>query len=100
MDLPSVRALFSFERPGKVMEMIPVRRLGNSNLAANTAVQLASSDADFVTGATWKSTAAFSCDEHPNARGDYDTRDAGAAAIDVCKVSCETTCTLKEKSER
>jgi 3-oxoacyl-[acyl-carrier protein] reductase len=35
------------------MDMIPVRRLGNPDFVANIAVQLASPDADFVTGATW-----------------------------------------------
>ena len=53
MDLPSVRALLSPERLAQVMDMIPVRRLGNPDFVANIAVQLASPDADFVTGATW-----------------------------------------------
>lgn len=53
MDLPSVRALLSPERLAQVMDMIPVRRLGNPNFVAKIAVTLASADADFVTGATW-----------------------------------------------
>jgi 3-oxoacyl-[acyl-carrier protein] reductase len=53
MDLPSVRALLSPERLAQVMDMIPVRRLGNPNFVAGIAVTLASAEADFVTGATW-----------------------------------------------
>lgn len=53
MDLPSVRALLSPERLAQVLEMIPVRHLGNPDFVANIAVQLTSPEADFVTGATW-----------------------------------------------
>lgn len=53
MELPSVRAAVPAERLAKIIETIPVKRLGNPRFVANLAVQLASPDADFTTGATW-----------------------------------------------
>jgi len=53
MDLPSVRAAVPPERLEKIIETIPVRRLGNPTFVADLVVKLASPDADFTTGATW-----------------------------------------------
>ncbi len=53
MELPSVRAAVPPERLEKLIEMIPVRRLGNPKFVADLVVSLASPDADFTTGATW-----------------------------------------------
>lgn len=53
MELPSVRAAVPAERLAKIIETIPVKRLGNPKFVASLAVQLASPDADFTTGATW-----------------------------------------------
>jgi len=53
MELPSVRAAVPPERLEKLIEMIPVKRLGNPEFVANLVVQLASVEADFVTGAAW-----------------------------------------------
>lgn len=53
MELPSVRAAVPAERLAAIIETIPVKRLGNPRFVANLAVQLASPDADFTTGATW-----------------------------------------------
>lgn len=53
MELPSVRAAVPAERLTAIIETIPVKRLGNPRFVANLAVQLASPDADFTTGATW-----------------------------------------------
>ena len=41
------------ERLEKLIEMIPVQRLGNPKFVADLVVTLASPDADFTTGATW-----------------------------------------------
>ena len=41
------------ERLEKLIEAIPVRRLGNPKFDADLVVQLASPAADFATGATW-----------------------------------------------
>ncbi|MBL8451786.1 MAG: SDR family oxidoreductase [Zoogloea sp.] len=53
MELPSVRAAVPPERLEKLIEMIPVKRLGNPAFVANLVVQLASAEADFATGAAW-----------------------------------------------
>lgn len=53
MELPSVRAAVPPERLEKLIEMIPVKRLGNPEFVANLVVQLASVEADFATGAAW-----------------------------------------------
>lgn len=53
MELPSVRAAVPPERLEKLIEAIPVRRLGNPKFVADLVVTLASPDADFTTGATW-----------------------------------------------
>lgn len=53
MDLPSVRAAVPPEKLDKLVQMIPVQRLGNPRFVARLVVQLASPDADFATGAAW-----------------------------------------------
>ena len=53
MDLPSVRAAVPPERLEKLMEMIPVRRLGDAGFVADLVVLLASPTAFFTTGAAW-----------------------------------------------
>lgn len=53
MELPSVRAAVPPERLEKLIEMIPVKRLGNPEFVASLVVQLASVEADFATGAAW-----------------------------------------------
>jgi 3-oxoacyl-[acyl-carrier protein] reductase len=53
MELPSVRAAVPPERLEKLIEMIPVKRLGNPEFVASLVVQLASAEADFATGAAW-----------------------------------------------
>ncbi|MBS0513765.1 MAG: SDR family oxidoreductase [Proteobacteria bacterium] len=53
MELPSVRALVPPDRLEKLIEGIPVRRLGNPKFVADLVVMLASPEADFTTGATW-----------------------------------------------
>ncbi|CAN5588213.1 SDR family NAD(P)-dependent oxidoreductase [soil metagenome] len=53
LDLPSVREAVPAERLAKLVEMIPVQRLGNPAFVASMVVQLASLEADSVTGAAW-----------------------------------------------
>ena len=53
MELPSVRAAVPPERLEKLIEMIPVKRLGNPEFVASLVLQLASAEADFATGAAW-----------------------------------------------
>jgi len=53
MELPSVRAAVPPERLEKLIEAIPLRRLGNPKFVADLVVKLASPEADFTTGATW-----------------------------------------------
>jgi 3-oxoacyl-[acyl-carrier protein] reductase len=53
MELPSVRAAVPPARLEKLIEAIPLRRLGNPKFVADLVVQLASPEADFTTGATW-----------------------------------------------
>ena len=52
-ELPSVRAAVPPERLEKLIEMIPVKRLGNPEFVAGLVVQLASAEADFAPGAAW-----------------------------------------------
>ena len=53
MELPSVRASVPPERLEQLIQMIPVKRLGNPRFVADIVVQMASPQADFVTGAAW-----------------------------------------------
>ena len=53
MELPSVRAAVPPDRLEKLIEMIPVKRLGNPEFVASLVLQLASAEADFATGAAW-----------------------------------------------
>ncbi len=48
-----MRALVPPDRLEKLIEGIPVRRLGNPKFVADLVVMLASPEADFTTGATW-----------------------------------------------
>lgn len=53
MELPSVRAAVPPERLEKLIEMIPVKKLGNPVFVADLVVTLLAPEADFTTGATW-----------------------------------------------
>lgn len=53
MDLPSVHAAVPPQRLARLVEDIPVRKLGNPRFVAGLVVQLASPEADFATGAAW-----------------------------------------------
>ncbi|MDY0745245.1 SDR family oxidoreductase [Paucibacter sp. R3-3] len=53
MELPSVRAAVPAEKLEKLIEMIPVKRLGDPDFVASLVVQLASPQAGFATGAAW-----------------------------------------------
>lgn len=53
LDLPSVRAAVPPERLEKLVQQIPVQRLGNPRFIARLVVLLASADADSATGAAW-----------------------------------------------
>lgn len=53
LELASVRALVPPDKLEKLIDNIPVRRLGDPAFVADMVLQLASPDADFVTGATW-----------------------------------------------
>lgn len=53
LDLPSVRAAVPAERLAKLIDAIPVQKLGNPRFVATLIVHLASRDADFATGASW-----------------------------------------------
>lgn len=53
IESPAVRAAVPAERLGKLIEAIPVKRLGNAAFLGSLVVQLASEDAYFTTGATW-----------------------------------------------
>lgn len=53
MELPSVRAAVPPERLEKLIDAIPVKRLGNPKFVADLVVKLASPEADFTTGAAW-----------------------------------------------
>jgi 3-oxoacyl-[acyl-carrier protein] reductase len=53
LDLPSVRAAVPPERLEKLVQQIPVQRLGNPRFIARLVVLLASADAESATGAAW-----------------------------------------------
>lgn len=53
LDLPSVHAAVPPEKLAKLVEMIPVKRLGDAGFVADLVVQLASPQAGFATGAAW-----------------------------------------------
>ncbi|NBF04643.1 SDR family oxidoreductase [Pseudomonas sp. Fl5BN2] len=53
IESPAVRAAVPPERLEKLIEAIPVKRLGNADFIARLVVQLASEEAYFTTGATW-----------------------------------------------
>lgn len=53
IESPAVRAAVSPERLEKLMEGIPVKRLGDAGFIGKLVVQLAGEDAYFTTGATW-----------------------------------------------
>lgn len=53
LDLPSVRAAVPPQRLARLVDAIPVRKLGNPRFVAGLVVQLASPEADFATGAAW-----------------------------------------------
>jgi 3-oxoacyl-[acyl-carrier protein] reductase len=53
MDLPSVRAAVLPEKLSKLVEMIPVKHLGDPDFVASLVVLLASPQASFATGAAW-----------------------------------------------
>ena len=53
MELPSVRAAVPPERLEKLVQAIPVQRLGNPRFVARLVALLASADADFATGAAF-----------------------------------------------
>lgn len=53
LELPSVRAAVPAERLERLVQQIPVQRLGNPRFIARLVVLLASSDADSATGAAW-----------------------------------------------
>lgn len=53
IESPAVRAAVSPERLEKLIEGIPVKRLGDAGFIGKLVVQLAGEDAYFTTGATW-----------------------------------------------
>jgi len=53
LDVPSVRRLVPPERLGPLIEVIPVKTLGDPAFVADIVVRLAARDAGFTTGATW-----------------------------------------------
>jgi 3-oxoacyl-[acyl-carrier protein] reductase len=53
IESPAVRAAVPPERLEKLIEGIPVKRLGNADFLGKLVVQLAGEDAYFTTGATW-----------------------------------------------
>lgn len=53
LDLPSVRAAVPPEKLSKLVEMIPVRHLGDPDFVASLVVHLAAPEAGFATGAAW-----------------------------------------------
>lgn len=53
MDLPTVHALVPEEKMAALLQMIPVGELGEAEFVARSVALLASSQASFVTGATW-----------------------------------------------
>ncbi len=53
MDLPSVHASVPAERLARIVDTIPVKRLGDPAFVADIVVKLAAPEAAFVTGAAW-----------------------------------------------
>lgn len=53
LELPSVRAAVPPEKLSRLVEMIPVRHLGDPDFVASLVVHLASPEAGFATGAAW-----------------------------------------------
>ncbi|WP_238120712.1 MULTISPECIES: SDR family NAD(P)-dependent oxidoreductase [unclassified Xanthobacter] len=53
MDLPSVHAAVPAERLARIVDTIPVKRLGDPVYVADIVVKLAAPEASFVTGAAW-----------------------------------------------
>lgn len=53
LDLPSVRAAVPQEEMPALLEMIPMKRLGDPLLVARAVELLAAPSATFITGATW-----------------------------------------------
>lgn len=53
LDLPSVRAAVPEEKMPALLEMIPMKRLGDPLLVARAVELLAAPSATFITGATW-----------------------------------------------
>ena len=53
LDLPSVRAAGPEEKMPALLEMIPMKRLGDPLLVARAVELLAAPSATFITGATW-----------------------------------------------
>lgn len=53
LDLPAVHAMVPKEKLDQVVAAIPVRRLGNPKFVAKIVVELASREADCVSGAAW-----------------------------------------------
>ncbi|WP_174509698.1 SDR family NAD(P)-dependent oxidoreductase [Klebsiella oxytoca] len=53
LDLPSVRAAVPQEKMPALLEMIPMKRLGDPLLVARAVELLAAPSATFITGATW-----------------------------------------------
>lgn len=53
LDLPSVRAAVPEEKMPALLEMIPMKRLGDPQLVARAVELLAAPSATFITGATW-----------------------------------------------
>lgn len=53
IESPAVRAAVPAERLEKLIEGIPVKRLGDADFLGKLVVQLAGADAYFTTGATW-----------------------------------------------
>lgn len=53
IDSPVVRRIVPEAQLENIVQMIPVKRLGNANFIGKTIALLASQDAGFTTGATW-----------------------------------------------
>lgn len=53
IDSPAVRKVVPEEQLEKIVQMIPVKKLGEASFIGKTVALLASPDAQFTTGATW-----------------------------------------------